>query len=161
MTQVVDKWRIPAAPSAGLFLRLWSLGHCCSVRHQKVFCQTVVKRKKLPLKKPTCIPTNASKQSVCVCVCVCARESNSVCILHGCKWNYCGSLTERDLRKMGDSFTLKTRFRNIILGNTAALFVICCPGLLPHAYLNPTSPPRCSDRGAGCAAGEQLDSLPL
>lgn len=41
--QRADKRRIPVALTAGLVLRLWSVGHCCSGRHQKVFCQTAVK----------------------------------------------------------------------------------------------------------------------
>lgn len=63
------------------------------------------------------ISTNANKQSASVCVC----DINSAGFLIGCKFNYCGRLTDHDLRKMRNSFTPKTPFRNIILGNTATL----------------------------------------
>jgi len=107
---------------------------CKTSEVQDIFCQTAVKRKKLLLKKFTCIPAHASKRSVCAC------EINSVRVLIGCKLNYYGSLTEHDPRKMRYSFTLKTQFRNSILGNTATLLSICCPGLLPHTHLDRSSP---------------------
>lgn len=94
-------------------------GRCCSGRHQKVFCQTALKRQKPPLQQAH-MHSHECKQNVCVC------ETGSLCRLIGGKLNYCGSLTEHDLRKMRYFFALKTRFGNIILGTTATVF---CPGV--------------------------------